>query len=93
MTIQNGRTLEERPKLEIHGFEFVDHDTKVKNFFDAEELKSVYYPEVEKLVRERTGASRVAVATGLCTTVRGVFRAGGEETVGRGGGGASEPRR
>ena len=31
------------------------------NFFDAEELKAVYYPEVRKLVAEKTGASRVEI--------------------------------
>ncbi len=31
------------------------------NFFDAEELKAVYYPEVQKLVAETTGASRVEI--------------------------------
>jgi len=33
----------------------------VNNFFDAGELKSVYYPEVEALIRARSGAVRVVV--------------------------------
>ena len=61
MTIRNGRKLDEQPKLEIHGFELVDHDTRMKDFFDAEELKSVYYPECEELVKQRSGAYRVVI--------------------------------
>ena len=48
-------------QLEINGFEFVDHPTTMTNFFDQDELKAVYYPEVEALVKERTGAARVHV--------------------------------
>ena len=33
----------------------------VANFYDAEEVRSVYYPEVERLVREFTGAVKVHV--------------------------------
>src|SRR5947208_16114589 len=33
----------------------------MKNFFDAEALKSVYYPEVERLIRSVSGAARVLV--------------------------------
>ena len=49
------------PVVEDHGFELVDHDTRMKDFFDAEELKSVYYPECEQLVKERSGAYRVVI--------------------------------
>src|SRR6266849_6195602 len=47
--------------LEITGFEFVEHKTQVRDFFDPEELKSVYYSEVEALVKKVSGASRVVV--------------------------------
>jgi hypothetical protein len=47
--------------LDASGFELVAHRTAVKDFFDAEELKRVYYPEVERLVGERSGAARVVV--------------------------------
>jgi hypothetical protein len=61
MTIRNGRPLAEGFDLEITGFEFVEHKTQVRDFFDAEELKRVYYPEVEALIRKVAGASRVVV--------------------------------
>src|ERR1051326_2638670 len=47
--------------LERNGFVLVPHPTAVKNFFDPDELKSVYYPEVERLVAAASGASRVVV--------------------------------
>lgn len=47
--------------LEANGFELVEHRTAVKNFFDPDELKSVYYPEIERLIQARSGASRVVI--------------------------------
>jgi hypothetical protein len=47
--------------LERNGFELVEHRTAVKSFFDPEELKSVYYREVENLVKARSGAARAVV--------------------------------
>lgn len=61
MKMTDGRVLRDTFDLEIHGFEFVDHPTAMKDFFDADELKSVYYKEVEALVKKRTGAKRVHV--------------------------------
>jgi len=61
MTVRNGRPLRDTFSLEIHGFEFVDHETAVKDFYDSDEIAAVYYPEMERLVKDRTGASRVMV--------------------------------
>lgn len=58
--IENGRLVPDL-SLERNGFELVAHRTAVKDFFDVEELERVYYPEIERLVRERSGASRVVV--------------------------------
>lgn len=57
--IANGR--HEALSLDRNGFELVAHRTAMKDFFDAEELKAVYYPEVEALIRARSGAVRVVV--------------------------------
>jgi len=59
--IRNGRPLKDELDLEVTGFEFVEHRTGVRDFFDAGELKRVYYPEVEALVKKVSGASRVVV--------------------------------
>jgi hypothetical protein len=59
--IRNGRPLAGEFSLDVHGFEFRAHRTAVRDFFDADELKRVYYPEIETLVREVSGAARVVV--------------------------------
>jgi len=61
MRMMDGRLLRDTFDLETHGFEFVDHPTAMKDFFDTDELKSVYYKEAEELVKARTGAKRVHV--------------------------------
>ncbi len=61
MTIRDGRPLASSFSLDRHGFEFVAHPTRVGDFFDPVQLKSIYYPEVEQLIRSRSGASRVVL--------------------------------
>jgi hypothetical protein len=57
--IANARN--ERLSLERNGFELVEHRSAVKNFFDPDELKAVYYLEVEALIKARSAAARVVV--------------------------------
>lgn len=61
MAIRNGRLAAKPFTLDEHGFEFIDHETTVENFFDPEQIATVYYPEIEQLVKDRTGATRVVV--------------------------------
>jgi hypothetical protein len=61
VTIRNGRLLADRLSLDEQGFVFVEHETKVSDFFDAAQLESVYYPEVEQLIKRTSGASRVVI--------------------------------
>src|SRR5437764_8167707 len=58
--IANGREARDLA-LDANGFVLVEHRSAVRDFFDAAELKRVYYPEVEALIRRVAGASRVAV--------------------------------
>ena len=60
VTIHNARLDGER-QLDRDGFRFVRHDTKVADFFDEDEIRRVYYPEMEALVKAQSGASRVVV--------------------------------
>src|SRR2546422_7287673 len=55
MTIRDGRPLADEFDLEVTGFEFAEHKTQVRDFFDPDELKRVYYPEVEALVKKVAG--------------------------------------
>jgi len=61
MQIRDGRPLAGEFSLDVAGFEFVGHQTQVRDFFDPDELKRVYYPEVEALIKKVSGASRVVV--------------------------------
>lgn len=61
MTLLNGRVLGERLSLDEQGFVFVEHKTQVKDFFDENQLKTIYYPEIEDLIRSQSGASRVVI--------------------------------
>jgi hypothetical protein len=51
--------LQGRLSLDQHGFQLIRRETRVNNFYDELEVKTVYYPEVEYLVRKLTGATRV----------------------------------
>jgi hypothetical protein len=61
LPIRNGRLVADQLALDKEGFVFVRHSTKVRNFFDVNELEAVYYPEVEQLIKEESGASRVVI--------------------------------
>jgi hypothetical protein len=61
MTVRNGRPLRETFRLDTHGFVFVDHPTRVKDFTDESERARVYDPEVQALIRQQSGASEVLV--------------------------------
>src|SRR5579862_9874701 len=54
--IHNGRPHAKSFVLERHGFRFVRHDTRVREFFDEDEIRRVYYPEMEALIKAESGA-------------------------------------
>lgn len=47
--------------LDREGFELLRHSTAVRDFYDEDEVRKVYYPEAERLIAEVTGASRVFI--------------------------------
>lgn len=61
MTVRNGRLLAESLSLDDQGLVFVPHKTQVADFFDESQVKSIYYPEIEDLIRRESGASRVVI--------------------------------
>jgi hypothetical protein len=61
VTMHNARLHDGKFALDREGFAFVRHDTKVQDFFDEAEIRRVYYPEMEALVKAQSGASRVVV--------------------------------
>ena len=61
--IGNGRHRIRDLSLDGAGFLLLRHRTSVSNFFDETEVRTIYYPEVERLVRTSTGAAKVVVLT------------------------------
>jgi hypothetical protein len=59
LEIHDARALDPAPSLDGEGFSLVRHETAALNLYDAEAVRQVYYPEMERLVTEHTGASRV----------------------------------
>lgn len=61
MPVFDGRAIADHLSLEREGFILVKHETQVKDFFDEAEVRSVYYRETERLVKQLSGARRVLV--------------------------------
>jgi hypothetical protein len=59
--IHDARPVADRVSLDANGFALVNHRSAVRDFFDDEEVRRVYYPEVERAVKQATGAYRVHI--------------------------------
>ena len=57
--IRNARPLIDQLSLDREGFVLLHHQTAVNNFYDEDQIRSVYYPECERVIKEATGAARV----------------------------------
>ena len=58
--IHNAR-LESNLSLDRQGFQLIRQQTAVHDFYDRAEVEEVYYPEVQLLLKEVTGAEKVVV--------------------------------
>ena len=61
VSIADARPLRPGLSLDGSGFELVDHQTAVKSFRDEDEVRTVYYREMEALIAARSGCARVQV--------------------------------
>ncbi len=61
LPIHNLRPVASTVSLDREGFGLIRHDTAVKNFWDDDEVRAVYYPEVMNALKQATGADRVFV--------------------------------
>jgi hypothetical protein len=59
--IWNGRLTGETFALPTHGFAFENKPSAVKDFYDEDHVKQVYYPETADLIKAHTGAESVLV--------------------------------
>jgi hypothetical protein len=60
-TIRDLRPAASKFSLDDAGFQFLPHRSAVKNFWDEDEIKRVYYPESIDLLKRVTGASEVRI--------------------------------
>jgi hypothetical protein len=61
VAIHNARPIAAGITLDAEGFAVVAHRSAVSDFYDEDEIRRVYYPEAEALLKKVTGASRVFV--------------------------------
>jgi len=61
MPIYNARAILDELSLDRQGFVLVHQQSMVRKFYDDQEIRAVYYPEVARLVKQATGATRVHV--------------------------------
>jgi hypothetical protein len=47
--------------LDAQGFGLVEHRTAVRDFYNEQDVRSIYYPEAEHLLKQATGADRVLI--------------------------------
>ncbi len=59
LPIHDARDLEQEPSLDREGFALAHHETAVENLYDENTVRTAYYPEIEELVQQVTGAVRV----------------------------------
>jgi hypothetical protein len=61
VAIYDARGAGPEASLDREGFELLRHSSAVRDFYDENEVRTVYYPEAERLIAEATGASRVFI--------------------------------
>jgi hypothetical protein len=61
LPIYNARSISKNISLDREGFGFTEHQTQVRDFYDEEELRRVYYPEAEQLLKSVIGATQIVI--------------------------------
>jgi hypothetical protein len=61
LPIYDARPVESEVSLDQQGFAVRRHRSAVRDFYDDDEVREVYYPEAEQVITEMTGADRVFV--------------------------------
>jgi hypothetical protein len=61
MTIRDARPFRHELSLDCQGFILVDHKSAVADFTNMDETRASYHREVERLIKDLTGASAVSV--------------------------------
>lgn len=61
IAVHDGRTMAGSFDLDGEGFKLAAYPTAVTEFLDDDEIRRVYYPEIERLVTRETGCGKVVV--------------------------------
>lgn len=61
LPIRNAREIAPNLSLDREGFALAVHHSAVRDFYDEDEVRRVYYPEAEQLLADVTGAFKVVV--------------------------------
>jgi hypothetical protein len=61
VAIHDGRPLIGKLSLDREGFQMIREPSAVNNFYDDDEVRRIYYPECEQLIKAATGAARAVV--------------------------------
>src|SRR5215813_7888202 len=61
VAIRNARPIRDQLSLDWNGFVLTHQVSKVTNFYDEQEVRAVYYPEVEQLLKAAIGAVKVVI--------------------------------
>ncbi len=59
--IHDLRPIESELSLDVQGFALKEQRSAVRDFWNDDEVRQVYYPEVEAFIKQVTGASRVFI--------------------------------
>jgi len=61
MHIHTLRPIADELDLDTQGFALIEQRSAVRDFWDDDEVRRVYYPEAERFLKEATGASRIFI--------------------------------
>jgi hypothetical protein len=61
MHIHSLRPIADDLGLDVQGFALLEQRSAVRDFWDDDEVRRVYYPEAERFLKEATGASRIYI--------------------------------
>ena len=61
LPVENAWPIRDSLVLEKNGFILADNPTRVTDFVNGDEVKALYYPEIEALVKRVSGARRVVI--------------------------------
>jgi hypothetical protein len=61
IVVRDARALTNGLSLDVQGFALQRHKSAVTDFYDEQQIRSVYYPEVEKLLLKVTGAEKIGI--------------------------------